>query len=71
MLSPGKLAERLRDGAEAARMSRRLVGLITDAPLPVALDELAPPRPSKARLDALFADLGYPRWEAAVDAYRG
>lgn len=71
MLTPGKTAERLRDGAEEARLSRRLVELRSDAPLPLPIDEVPVVRPSRARLDELFRPLGYPRWESAVDAYGG
>lgn len=63
---PGRLIER---GLAEARLSRRLVTLRADAPLPVALDDLAPIQPSRRALDAIFGALGYPRWESAVDAY--
>lgn len=36
----GKLKDKIIEGAEAARLSRRLVTIMTDAPVPVALDEL-------------------------------
>ncbi len=36
-LIPGKLSERVRDGAEQARLCRRLSGLVTDLELPVAI----------------------------------
>lgn len=68
MLTPGKASELLRDGAEVARTSRRLVELRSDAPLPLAIDEMLEIQPSRSRLNALFLTLGYPRWEAAVDA---
>jgi DNA polymerase-1 len=68
-LVPGRAAMTIRDGAEAARLSRRLVGLDAGTPLPLSLGELRPWVPSKRALDAFFGRLGYARYEMAVDAY--
>lgn len=68
-LVPGAAARKLRDGAEDARLSRRLVSLRSDLELPVPIERLRPWRPSRAALDAFFAPMGYPRFEAAVDPY--
>ena len=70
MLVQGKAGEALRDGAEVARMSRRLVTLQEDTPLPLGLDELTPWVPSRAGLDAFFGSLGWPRFESALDPAR-
>jgi len=64
-LIPGRTSKVLRDGADAARLSRRLVALAADTQLPMALDE------SSRALNAYFRALGFPRYEAAVDAYEG
>lgn len=64
-----KVSDLIHAGDGDARMSRRLVGLRADAPLPGALDDLAPMKPSTRRLNALFGELGFVRWESAVDAY--
>jgi DNA polymerase-1 len=69
MLVPGKTAERLRDGAEDARMSRRLVTLRADLPLPIPLDAIEPWVPRRRALDAFFSEYGYPRFESAVDPW--
>jgi 5'-3' exonuclease len=40
-LVPGKLSAKLGSQVEAARLFRRLSGLVVDLPLPVALDDAA------------------------------
>ena len=70
MLVQGADAYRLRDGADDARMSRVLVGLRSDADVPIALDQIGPWSPSRASLDAFFRRFGYPRFESAVDPVR-
>lgn len=70
-LVQGRASEALRDGVDDARLSRRLVALDADTPLPMALDEIRPWVPSRVALDAYFKALGYPRYEVAVDAYDG
>jgi DNA polymerase-1 len=70
-LVPGRASAALHDGAEAARLSRRLVTLDASTPMPLALDELRPWVPRRRPLDAYFRELGYVRFEAAVDAYEG
>ena len=69
-LVPGRAGELLRDQADQARLSRRLVGLVDDLPLPVPLADLRPWVPSRRALDSFFAALGFARWESAVDAHR-
>jgi len=69
-LVPGRAGELLRDQADQARLSRRLVGLVDDLPLPVPLADLRPWAPSRRALDSFFAALGFARWESAVDAHR-
>lgn len=70
-LVPGRASKALHDGTEAARLSRRLVALDASAPMPFALSELRPWVPRRRPLDAYFRELGYVRFEAAVDAYEG
>ncbi len=70
-LVQGRASAALRDGAAAARLSRRLVALDVETPLPIALGELRPWVPSSRALNAYFKALGFPRYEAAVDAYEG
>ncbi|MFA7604010.1 MAG: DNA polymerase I [Novosphingobium sp.] len=54
-MKPGKLRESLIEQAEMARLSRRLVALKDDCPLPVALEDFAlgaiPPEPLAAFLE--------------------
>jgi DNA polymerase-1 len=69
-LVPGKMGPKLRDHAEQARLSRRLVELV-DVELPVPLSELRPWVTSRRALDGFFAGLGFSRFEAAVDRYEG
>jgi DNA polymerase-1 len=70
-LIQGKASELVRDHADQARLSRKLVALRADTPLPLGLDELRPWVPSRIALDDFFRELGYPRFESAVDAYKG
>ncbi len=54
-MKPGKLRDNLIDHADAARLSRELVRLVCDRPLPEPLDDLLlkgiPPKPLRAFLD--------------------
>ncbi len=54
-----KVAERLRDGAEDARLSRKLVALDANVKLDVGADDLAVAEPDRDRLDTIFTDLGF------------
>jgi len=54
-----KVAERLRDGAEDARLSRKLVALDANVKLDVDADDLAVAEPDRDRLDSIFTDLGF------------
>ncbi len=75
-LITGKASTRLRDQADRARLSRKLVDLQRDLELPIPLDDLRPWNTAAAPvrrtgLDRLFHRLGFVRFEAAVDAYTG
>ncbi len=54
-----KVAERLRDGADSARMSRELVKLDSEVELDVDLDALRVREPDTATLRGIFSDLGF------------
>jgi DNA polymerase-1 len=66
-LVQGRASNLLREHAEAARLSQRLVSLRRDLDLPVALDDMRPWNPSRACLDAFFGRFGFDRFESAVD----
>lgn len=70
-LVQGRASGLLRDQADRARLSRELVALRDQLPLPLPLDRLRRWNPSRAGLDRFFHRFGFPRYEAAVDAYRG
>ena len=65
-----KRSERLLAHRADARLSRQLVGLRSDQPLPHALADIPAWRPSRRALNAFFAAFGFPRFEAAMDAPR-
>jgi DNA polymerase-1 len=69
-LIPGRASALLRDQADAARLSRRLVALRDDLPLPLPIESLRAWNPSRSGLDRFFARYGFARYEAAVDAYQ-
>lgn len=54
-----KVAERLREGAELARLSRDLVTLRSDVPLEIDIEALRVDEPDTDSLRRLFADLGF------------
>jgi DNA polymerase-1 len=56
---PGKKRERLEEHAEDARMSRKLVALQTDYPLPRPIAEIRDPGPDRAIMEAFFEPLGF------------
>jgi DNA polymerase-1 len=58
-MKPGKRREMLIAHAEAARLSRRLVTLRDDAPLPLPISDLATRDPDPARLDAWLTEMGF------------
>jgi DNA polymerase-1 len=58
-MKPGKRREMLIAHAEAARLSRRLVTLRDDAPLPVPIEQLATRDPDAAALDAWLTRMGF------------
>lgn len=53
----GKMRERLEQNRELVMLSRRLAAIATDAPIDVALGDLAVASPDWGALDALFAEL--------------
>ena len=54
-----KRRERLVEGAEEARLSRRLVGLRTDYELPKPFDALEDKGPARETMEAFFTPLGF------------
>jgi len=62
-----KLRETLALHREQAYLSRQLVTLRTDAQIDPDLDRLRPGPPDRARLRALYAELGFSRLLAALD----
>ena len=70
-LIPGKASKLVHDHADSARMSRELVRLRDETPLPIELHELRPWVPSRIALDDFFRSLGFPHWRVAVDPARG
>ncbi|MBI4366997.1 MAG: DNA polymerase I [Deltaproteobacteria bacterium] len=57
----GKLAEKIRAHADAARLAKRLVTIHTDCPVPDTLAALEYPGPSQDALRALFKELEFTR----------
>lgn len=57
----GKKREYLVDGRDSAFLSRELVTLRTDVPVPLVLDDLALREPDAAALHVLFRELGFRR----------
>ena len=58
-MKPSKRRDALIEHAEAARLSRRLVTLRDDAPLPLPIDALAARTPDRARLGGWLAAMGF------------
>ncbi len=58
-MKPSKKKDMLIAHAEAARLSRRLVVLSDDAPLPVPLSDLAVREPDRARLASWLTEQGF------------
>ena len=55
----GKVGDALRENVEDVKRNRRLNRLHTDLDLPVALDDLADPRPDQQALEELFDELEF------------
>ncbi|GAB4098854.1 DNA polymerase I [Sinomonas halotolerans] len=55
----GKAGESLRANIGAVERNRRLNRLLTDLELPLALEDLADPRPERAAVEALFDELEF------------
>lgn len=64
----GKRGQALMAARDAVLLSRKLVQLHEDVPLPKTLQELHRVEPEKERLRALFRDLEFTRLEAALAA---
>ena len=58
-MKPGKRRDMLIEHADAARISRRLVELTCDAPLPLPLDALRAKEPDRATLVAWLTGMGF------------
>jgi len=58
----GKIGEYLRDSLSNLPLSKQLVTIKTDVPLPVTLDELNAKAPDKDTLIALVKDLEFKNW---------
>lgn len=58
----GKIGEYLRDSLSDLPLSKQLVTIKTDVPLPVTLDELNAKTPDKDTLIALVKDLEFKNW---------
>nr|WP_255216481.1 5'-3' exonuclease H3TH domain-containing protein [Pseudenhygromyxa sp. WMMC2535] len=67
IITQTKRREALLAHAEDARISRELVALRKELALPLALAEVPPWVPSRKTLDAFFAELGFGRFEEALD----
>jgi len=59
MMKPSKRRDMLIEHAAAARLSRELVTLRADAPLPLPIDQLAPRDLDQPRLKAWLATMGF------------
>ncbi|MDQ0259935.1 DNA polymerase-1 [Sinomonas atrocyanea] len=62
----GKAGESLRANIDAVRRNRQLNRLLTDLELPLALEDLADPRPERAAVEALFDELEFKALRARV-----
>ncbi len=65
-ISGAKRKQNLVEFADLARKSRELVTIRRDAPVAVALDELATGHPDRERIGALFAELEFPSLIARI-----
>jgi len=63
-----KISDALRDNADEIRLGRRLIEL-RRVDLPLALDGIRPWGRGRSALDAFFREIGFPRFEAAIDRY--
>jgi DNA polymerase-1 len=60
------IRQSLQEHRADAELSRRLVTLHTDVPLPVGIGDLGPARPDRDALDALFAELEFDSLRASL-----
>ena len=65
---PGKAGESLREHREDALLSRRLVGIVTDLPIPFDPERLRRNPPDEQKLAELFAELEF---HSLVDELKG
>ena len=66
----GKLGEKLRDNADQARLSRELVTIVTDVPLPYDVDDLNPKEPDLEKLREFYVRLDFARLLSQLPATR-
>lgn len=66
-----RIAKMLRDGKEAAFLSRSLAIVRTDAPLEIGLEKLRYQGPNRERLRELFSELGFSQLLKSLDAESG
>jgi len=66
-----KIAERLAAEADAARLSKQLVQMRQDVPLPCELEELRVTPPDQAATRALFTELGFESLLKQIDNLSG
>lgn len=67
-VSAKRAREALLAQADAARLSRRLATLERDVVLPISLAALQPAEPDRARLGALYRELGFTRLLESLDS---
>ncbi|PRP93793.1 DNA polymerase I [Enhygromyxa salina] len=65
-----KRSQSLLRNADSARLSRKLVALRSDRPLPRALADIPRWTPSRRALDAFFGELGFASFELALDGFQ-
>ncbi len=63
----GKMGQKIRDGAESARLSRRLATIRTDVPLGMGLEDMAAPARPGPALGDLYRQAGFKSLVAAVE----
>ena len=56
---PGRYGELLREQSDTARLSRELVSLEADIPLPLGIDDLEIRWPDRSAIDDLYRELGF------------
>ncbi|MFT4580717.1 MAG: DNA polymerase-1 [Gammaproteobacteria bacterium] len=64
---PGKVGENLRNSLDDLPLSKRLVTIIDDVELGLALDDLIPEEWNRTRLTEIFQDLEFSSWLKQLD----